>query len=131
MNRNDCPQGTHNVLLNLGFDEGAELSAKAALALKFNELIDRRGLSQIEAAAITGMTHAESIPGAPLQAAEHFARTADARIGIAGPACRNRRAACATLSVGRHHGRRLTAGETSRREACGNRNIFGARIRQR
>lgn len=56
MNRNDCPQGTDNVLLDLGFEEGAELSAKAALALKFNELIDRRGLSQIEAAAITGMT---------------------------------------------------------------------------
>jgi predicted XRE-type DNA-binding protein len=56
MARKDSPQGTDNVLLDLGFDDAEELSAKAALALKLNELIDRRGLSQNEAAAITGMT---------------------------------------------------------------------------
>lgn len=50
------PQGTDNVLLDLGFDDAEELSAKAALALKLNELIDQRGLSQTEAAHITGMT---------------------------------------------------------------------------
>ena len=36
------------------FDDAEELSAKAAL--KLNELIDHRGLSQTETAAITGMT---------------------------------------------------------------------------
>jgi predicted XRE-type DNA-binding protein len=56
MVRKDNPQGTDNVLLDLGFDDAEELSAKAALALKLNELIDERGLSQVEAAAITGMT---------------------------------------------------------------------------
>lgn len=56
MNRNDNPQGTDNVLLDLGFDDAEELSAKAALALKVNALIDQRSLSQTEAAAITGMT---------------------------------------------------------------------------
>jgi predicted XRE-type DNA-binding protein len=56
MSRKDTPQGTDNVLLDLGFDDAEELSAKAALALKLNELIDQRGLSQTEAAAITGMT---------------------------------------------------------------------------
>ena len=56
MNRNDDPQGTDNVLLDLGFDDAVDLSAKASLALKLNELIDRRGLSQTEAATITGMT---------------------------------------------------------------------------
>ncbi|MCK9247323.1 MAG: helix-turn-helix domain-containing protein [Anaerolineaceae bacterium] len=56
MKRKDHPQGTDNVLLDLGFDNAEELSAKAALALKLNELIDQRGLSQTEAAAITGMT---------------------------------------------------------------------------
>lgn len=56
MARKDNPQGTDNVLLDLGFDDAEELSAKAALALKLNNLIDRRGLSQNEAAAITGMT---------------------------------------------------------------------------
>ncbi|MBN8947490.1 MAG: XRE family transcriptional regulator [Rhodanobacter sp.] len=56
MARKDNPQGADNVLLDLGFDDAEELSAKAALALKLNELIDRRGLSQNEAAAITGMT---------------------------------------------------------------------------
>ncbi|MFT3805219.1 MAG: helix-turn-helix transcriptional regulator [Burkholderiaceae bacterium] len=50
------PHGTDNVLMDLGFDDAEELSAKAALALKLNELFDQRGLSQTEAAAITGMT---------------------------------------------------------------------------
>ena len=56
MRRKDNPQGTENVLMDLGFDNAEELSAKAALALKLNELIDKRGLSQTEAAHITGMT---------------------------------------------------------------------------
>ncbi|MDR1461601.1 MAG: helix-turn-helix domain-containing protein, partial [Azoarcus sp.] len=56
MNRNEHPQGTDNVLMELGFDNAEELTAKAALALKLNTLIDQRGLSQMEAAAITGMT---------------------------------------------------------------------------
>lgn len=56
MTRNDHSQRTDNVLLDLGFEDAAELSAKAALALKLNALIGQRGLSQIEAAALTGMT---------------------------------------------------------------------------
>ena len=48
--------GTDNVLVDLGFDDAEELSTKAALALKLNALIEQRGLSQTEAAAITGMT---------------------------------------------------------------------------
>lgn len=54
MSRKSNSQGTDNVLVDLGFDDAEELSAKAALALKLNELIGKRGLSQ--AAAITGMT---------------------------------------------------------------------------
>ena len=49
-------QGTDNVLSDLGFEDAEELSAKANLAIKLNELIDKRGLSQTEAANITGMT---------------------------------------------------------------------------
>ena len=56
MKRSDHPQGTDKALQNLGFDDAEELSVKAALALKLNELIDHRGLSQTETAAITGMT---------------------------------------------------------------------------
>lgn len=56
MARKDNLHGTDNVLLDLGFDDAEELSTKAALALKLNELIDRRGLSQTETAAIIGMT---------------------------------------------------------------------------
>lgn len=44
------------MLQNLSFGDAEELSTKVALALKFNELIDQRGLSQTETAAITGMT---------------------------------------------------------------------------
>ena len=56
MTRIDHPRGTDNVLRDLGFDDARELSAKAALAFKLNELIDQRGLSQSETATITGMT---------------------------------------------------------------------------
>ena len=56
MSSQESPPGTGNVLVDLGFDDAEELSAKAALALKLNELIEQRGLSQTEAAAITGMT---------------------------------------------------------------------------
>lgn len=56
MKSNDHLQGTNNVLQDLGFVDAEELSAKAALALKLNDLIDQRGLSQTETAALTGMT---------------------------------------------------------------------------
>lgn len=56
MARKDSPQGTDNVLVDLGFDDAEELSAKTVLAVKLNELIDKRGLNQTEAADITGMT---------------------------------------------------------------------------
>lgn len=56
MRRKGTHKGADNVLIDLGFDDAEELSAKAILAVKLNELIQRRGLSQTEAAAITGMT---------------------------------------------------------------------------
>ena len=56
MTRRDLPHVTDNALGNLGFDDAEELSAKAILAVKLNSLIDKRGLSQTEAAHITGMT---------------------------------------------------------------------------
>ncbi|MBX3694876.1 MAG: XRE family transcriptional regulator [Steroidobacteraceae bacterium] len=56
MSRKQGSRGTANVLLDLGFDDAEELSAKAALAVRLNELIDERGLKQIEAAAVIGMT---------------------------------------------------------------------------
>ena len=56
MQRNDSQGGTENVLVDLGFEDAEELSAKAVLAVKLNELIEKRGLSQTEAAGITGMT---------------------------------------------------------------------------
>ena len=56
MARKDNPQGTDSVLVDLGVDDVDELSVKAVLAVKLNELIDKRGLNQTEAADITGMT---------------------------------------------------------------------------
>lgn len=57
MERNKrSPKGVDNVLTDLGFEGAEELTAKASLAVKFNGLIEQRGLSQVEAAAITGMT---------------------------------------------------------------------------
>lgn len=49
-------KGTDNVLVDLGFEDAEELTAKATLAVKLNDLIQKRGLSQTEVAAITGMT---------------------------------------------------------------------------
>ena len=56
MSTDDGLQGTDNVLADLGLEDAEELSAKAALAFKLNELIAKRGLSQTAVAAITGMT---------------------------------------------------------------------------
>ena len=56
MTRKGQLHGTDNVLADLGFEDAEELSAKAALAVKLNDLIGRRGLSQAAAARITGMT---------------------------------------------------------------------------
>lgn len=49
-------EGTANVLADLGFDDAEELSAKAVLAVRFNDLVAARGLNQTEVAALTGMT---------------------------------------------------------------------------
>ena len=56
MRSKDSHKGSDNVLTDLGFDDAEELSAKAVLAVKLNELIGQRGLSQTQAAGITGMT---------------------------------------------------------------------------
>ena len=56
MLRKECHKSTDDVLADLGFDDAEELSAKAILAVKLNELIEGRGLNQTEVAAITGMT---------------------------------------------------------------------------
>ena len=56
MRRKGSYKGTGNVLADLGFDDAEELSAKALLAVRLNELIESRGISQAAAALITGMT---------------------------------------------------------------------------
>ena len=56
MKHKSSHKGIDNVLADLGFEDAEELTAKATLAVKFNELIEKRGLSQTEVAAITGMT---------------------------------------------------------------------------
>ena len=45
-----------NVLVDLGFPDADELSAKAVLALRLNEILDQRGLTQAAAARLLGMT---------------------------------------------------------------------------
>ena len=48
--------GTANVLYDLGFEDAADLTAKVQLAVKINDLIDRRGLTRVETSALTGMS---------------------------------------------------------------------------
>jgi predicted XRE-type DNA-binding protein len=47
--------GAHNVLEDLGFPDAEELTAKAILAKKVNDILDRRGLTQIAASKLLGM----------------------------------------------------------------------------
>ena len=54
MRRKDTRKAADNVLMELGFEDAAELSATSFLAIKLHELIQRRGLSQFEAPTITG-----------------------------------------------------------------------------
>jgi predicted XRE-type DNA-binding protein len=56
MSRKAISGGAGSVLGDLGLEDAEELSAKAVLAVKLNELIEKRGLSQTEAASITRMT---------------------------------------------------------------------------
>lgn len=55
MARKGRERGTDNVLADLGFDDAEELTAKAMLALKINEILVGRGLTQVEAAEILRM----------------------------------------------------------------------------
>jgi predicted XRE-type DNA-binding protein len=52
----DNHRGPDNLLDDLAIEHAEEQPAKAVLALKLNTLIEARGLSQTEAANITGMT---------------------------------------------------------------------------
>ncbi len=56
MRSNESHKGTDNVLADLGFEDAGELSTKTVLAVKINDLIDQRELSQTEVARMTGMT---------------------------------------------------------------------------
>lgn len=55
LTRTKNPVGTQNVLVDLGFEDAEELSAKLVLAIKLNDLIEKRGLTQMQASAIVGM----------------------------------------------------------------------------
>lgn len=52
MNRKTNIRGTHNVLADLGFPDAEDLTAKTILAKKINDILERRGLTQIDAAAL-------------------------------------------------------------------------------
>ena len=48
-------RGTDNVLVDLGFEDARELTAKATLALKLNRILEARKLTQVEAAELLAM----------------------------------------------------------------------------
>lgn len=55
MTRRIKDRGTDNVLADLGFLDAEELTAQTILAKKINDIIHRRGLTQLEAAKLLGM----------------------------------------------------------------------------
>jgi len=46
---------TDNVLVDLGFSDAAELTARATLAKKINDIVTSRGLIQADAATLLGI----------------------------------------------------------------------------
>jgi predicted XRE-type DNA-binding protein len=55
MARKTKERGTDNVLADLEFPDAEELTAKTILAKMINDIVLRRGLTQLEAAALLGM----------------------------------------------------------------------------
>jgi predicted XRE-type DNA-binding protein len=55
MTRKTKARGTNNVLADLGFPDAEELTAKTILAKKINHILDKRGLTQVDAAELLGM----------------------------------------------------------------------------
>jgi predicted XRE-type DNA-binding protein len=51
--------GSTNVYADLGRPDAGEMLAKARLAAKIGDTIKRRGLTQVEAAALIGMSQTE------------------------------------------------------------------------
>lgn len=56
MPRKTKTPGTDNVLADLGFPDAEELTAKVILSRKINDIIERRGLTQVEAAELLGIS---------------------------------------------------------------------------
>src|SRR5438094_514364 len=56
MTRMTKPCGTRNVLVDLGFSDVEQLTAKAILAKKINDILRDRGLAQADTARLLGMT---------------------------------------------------------------------------
>jgi predicted XRE-type DNA-binding protein len=55
MTRKTKHRGIGNVLADLGFPEAQELTAKTILAKKINDIIECRGLTQVDVAELLGM----------------------------------------------------------------------------
>lgn len=55
MTRKTKDRGTDNVLVDLGFPDAEELTAKTILAKKINDIVERRGLTQVDTAELLGM----------------------------------------------------------------------------
>jgi predicted XRE-type DNA-binding protein len=55
MARRQKHRAADNVLVDLGFPDAEELTAKAILAKKINDILANRGLIQADAAALLGM----------------------------------------------------------------------------
>ena len=56
MRSKESPKGMDRILTDFELEDAEELSAKVVLAVKLNELLKKQGLSQTQAAGITGMT---------------------------------------------------------------------------
>lgn len=66
MTRSKERRGTDNVLFDLGLPDAEELTAKAVLAKKINEILERRALTQSAAAELLG------IPQPKISAIRHY-----------------------------------------------------------
>ena len=56
MARKTTRRGTQNVLMDLGLPDAEELTAKAVLAKRINDILERRALTQSAAADLLGIS---------------------------------------------------------------------------
>ena len=94
-------QGSSNVYADLGLENAEEMLVKAPLATKIGEIIKRRKLTQVQAAELLGMTHAQTFQFAARTVSRYFRIQNAGMPDPLGAQCRDRGQVSWTLTPNR------------------------------